>query len=134
MSLVHFGPTAPEPRPVSGGWAIPLGVATSTDEDGNTIYSAHEVVALTLFYHDITNALADAIAAGALPDADYQGEILAAVHHGVRLQRAAEYPPASDYLDGIAKGDDEQVGAYKAACLAVKEAHPFPSLAELTQS
>lgn len=134
MSLVHYGPTAPEPRPVAGGWAIPLGITTSADEDGNTIYSAHEVVSLTLFYHDIINALAEAIAAGVLADEDYQGEILAAVHHGVRLQRAAEYPPASDYLDGIAKGDDQQVEAYKAACLAVKDAHPFLTLAELTQN
>lgn len=134
MSLVYYGPTAPEPRPVTGGWAIPLGTVTSTDEDDNTIYSAHEVVALTLFYHDIINALADTIAAGALPDEDYQDEILAAVHYGVRLQRAANYPPASDYLDGIAKGDDQQVETYKATCLAVKEAHPFLTLAELTQN
>jgi hypothetical protein len=39
-------------------------------------------------------------------------------------QRAAEYPPMTDYLDGIAKGDTAQVDAYVAACLAVKAKYP----------
>jgi hypothetical protein len=41
-------------------------------------------------------------------------------------QRAAEYPPMSDYLDGIVKGDQEQVQAYIAACLAIKAKYPKP--------
>jgi hypothetical protein len=45
---------------------------------------------------------------------------------GIRAQRCAEYPPSSDYLDGIAKDDAAQIAAYKAACLAVKEKYPFP--------
>jgi hypothetical protein len=40
--------------------------------------------------------------------------------------RAPEYPPISDYLDGIAKGDEAQVDAYIAACLAVKAKYPKP--------
>ena len=40
--------------------------------------------------------------------------------------RAPEYPDMSDYLDGIVKGDEEQVQAYIAACLAVKEKYPKP--------
>jgi hypothetical protein len=39
-------------------------------------------------------------------------------------KRAAEYPPMTDYLDGIAKGDTAQVDAYIAACLAVKSKYP----------
>lgn len=39
------------------------------------------------------------------------------------LRRAA-YPPASDYLDGIVKGDAAQVQAYIDACLAVKAMYP----------
>lgn len=39
-------------------------------------------------------------------------------------KRAAEYPPMTDYLDGIAKGDQAQVDAYVAACLAVKAKYP----------
>ena len=39
-------------------------------------------------------------------------------------KRAAEYPPMTDYLDGIAKGDTAQVNTYIAACLAVKAKYP----------
>jgi hypothetical protein len=41
-------------------------------------------------------------------------------------KRAAEYPPMTDYLDGIVKGDTEQVQAYIDACLAVKAKYPKP--------
>jgi hypothetical protein len=40
--------------------------------------------------------------------------------------RAPEYPPIEDYVDGIVKGDQDQVDAYIAACLAVKEKYPKP--------
>jgi hypothetical protein len=39
-------------------------------------------------------------------------------------KRAAEYPSMADYLDGIVKGDQAQVDAYVAACLAVKAKYP----------
>lgn len=38
--------------------------------------------------------------------------------------RAREYPPITDYIDGIVKGDNAQVQAYIDACLAVKEKYP----------
>lgn len=38
--------------------------------------------------------------------------------------RAAEYPPITDYLDGIVKGDQAQVQAYIDACLTVKAKYP----------
>jgi uncharacterized small protein (DUF1192 family) len=41
-------------------------------------------------------------------------------------QRAAEYPPMVNYLDGIVKGDTEQVQTYIDACLAVKVKYPKP--------
>jgi hypothetical protein len=40
--------------------------------------------------------------------------------------RADEYPPMADYLDGIVKGDQAQVQAYIDACLAVKVKYPKP--------
>jgi len=43
-----------------------------------------------------------------------------------KSKRAAEYPPITDYLDGIVKGDTEQVQAYIDACLAVKVKYPKP--------
>lgn len=39
-------------------------------------------------------------------------------------KRAAEYPPMADYLDGVVKGDQAQIDAYVAACLAVKAKYP----------
>jgi hypothetical protein len=39
-------------------------------------------------------------------------------------KRAMEYPPMSDYLDGVVKGDQAQIDAYVAACLAVKAKYP----------
>jgi hypothetical protein len=42
-------------------------------------------------------------------------------------KRAGAYPPITDYLDGIVKGDQEQVAAYVAACLAVKAKYPKPT-------
>jgi len=41
-----------------------------------------------------------------------------------RFNRAAEYPPILDYLDGVVKGDQAQVQAYIDACLAVKAKYP----------
>jgi uncharacterized membrane protein YebE (DUF533 family) len=41
--------------------------------------------------------------------------------------RAKEYPSITDYIDGVVKGDQEQIDAYIAACLAVKEKYPKPS-------
>jgi len=41
--------------------------------------------------------------------------------------RAKEYPPMADYLDGIVKGDQAQVQAYIDACLAVKTKYPKPT-------
>ena len=38
--------------------------------------------------------------------------------------RAREYPPVTDYLDGIAKADDLQVQKYIDECLAVKLKYP----------
>lgn len=39
-------------------------------------------------------------------------------------KRAAAYPPTSDYLDAIVKGDDKQRQVYIDACLAVKTKYP----------
>jgi hypothetical protein len=45
---------------------------------------------------------------------------------GYKFSRAAEYPPITDYIDGIVKGDTAQVQAYVDACLAVKAKYPKP--------
>ena len=38
--------------------------------------------------------------------------------------RASAYPPATDYLDAIVKGDTAQAQAYIDECLAVKAKYP----------
>ena len=39
-------------------------------------------------------------------------------------KRSSEYPPITDYLDGVVKGDQAQIDAYIAACQAVKAKYP----------
>lgn len=41
-----------------------------------------------------------------------------------KSQREQAYPPHTDYLDGIVKGDQAQVDKYIADCLAVKAQYP----------
>lgn len=41
-------------------------------------------------------------------------------------KRSMEYPPITDYLDGVVKGDQAQIDAYIAACQAVKLKYPKP--------
>lgn len=41
--------------------------------------------------------------------------------------RTAEYPDIREYVDGIVKGDQEQVQRYIDACLAVKAKYPKPA-------
>lgn len=46
--------------------------------------------------------------------------------HAYIAKRQAEYPPFTDYLDGIAKGDQAQINKYIADCQAVKAKYPKP--------
>ena len=41
-----------------------------------------------------------------------------------KYKRAAEYPPVTDWLDGMVKGDQAQIDKYIADCLAVKQRFP----------
>ena len=41
-----------------------------------------------------------------------------------KYKRQAEYPPITDYLDGIVKGDQAQIAKYIADCQAVKNKYP----------
>jgi hypothetical protein len=44
--------------------------------------------------------------------------------HAYIAKRAAEFPPITDYIDGVVKGDQAQIDKYIADCLAVKARHP----------
>lgn len=39
-------------------------------------------------------------------------------------KRQVEYPPYTNYLDGVVKGDQDQIDAYIAACQSVKDKYP----------
>ena len=41
-----------------------------------------------------------------------------------KSKRQPEYPPMTDYLDGIAKGDQAQIDKYIVDCQAVKAKYP----------
>jgi hypothetical protein len=61
------------------------------------------------------------------PAPEVPAEVLAALTATrYQRQRAAEYPPFADYLDGVVKGDQAQIDAYIAACQAVKAKYPKP--------
>jgi len=47
-------------------------------------------------------------------------------NHAYIAKRQAEYPPITDYLDGVVKGNQVQIDAYIAACQAVKTKYPKP--------
>ena len=59
-------------------------------------------------------------------EAAYAAEQAALAATEYQRQRAVEYPPMVDYLDGIVKGDAAQVQAYIDACLAIKAKYPKP--------
>jgi hypothetical protein len=44
--------------------------------------------------------------------------------HAYIAKRAEEYPPITDYIDGVVKGDQAQIDKYIADCLAVKAKYP----------
>ena len=44
--------------------------------------------------------------------------------HAYISKRAKEYPPITDYIDGVVKGDQAQIDKYIADCLAVKAKYP----------
>jgi len=54
-------------------------------------------------------------------------EITAAKNNDVityKMLRSAEYPPITDYIDGIVKGDQAQIAKYISDCLMVKDKYP----------
>jgi len=115
--MTNYGSDYPKPTQAQSKWHVPYDIQSGVDDDGITTYTAEVAECMTLFEHDIRRVI----------PTGYDTDVLEAIKHGIRLQRKQEYPPMQDYLDGIAKGDDAQVQAYKDACLAVKAKYPFLS-------
>ena len=81
----------------------------------NVITVSSEGTFASLLAHDANGNVV------ALNEATVQAYIDA---HAYIEKRQKEYPPMTDYLDGIAKGDQAQIAKYIADCQAVKAKYP----------
>jgi hypothetical protein len=126
MTITDFGPVKPSITTFHGGYRVPVSlqqVERPSIIEGETEHSWQgyllEVGGLTEVEFDR--------AAAELPTGDYSADKLAMLTEAVHQERRAAYPPIEDYIDGVVKGDDAQVAAYKAKCLAVKKSYPLPA-------
>ena len=81
------------------------------------IYATHPAV-VTIRGDDAFDAAVNPVA---YDEAAVQAYIDA---NAYKTKRQAEYPPITDYLDGVVKGDQAQIDKYIADCLAVKAKYP----------
>ena len=71
--------------------------------------------------HFIEPEYAHLLPEGSVAITDEEAEALRPVYIPTYAQkRAAEYPPMTNYLDGVVKADQAQIDKYIADCLAVK--------------
>ena len=56
--------------------------------------------------------------------ADREEAVAIAISNFYAIKRAAEYPPITDYIDGVVKGDQAQIDKYIADWVAVKAKYP----------
>jgi hypothetical protein len=84
--------------------------------------------AIYKLYGNITNTLGDVAydANGNVVSYDANAVQAYIDNHAYISKRQREYPPITDYLDGVVKGDQEQIDDYIAACQAVKTKYPKP--------
>jgi hypothetical protein len=76
--------------------------------------------------HFVESAFQSMLPAGSVQITDAEADALRPVAAELTYaqKRAAEYPPMTDYLDGIVKGDTAQIAKYIADCQAVKAKYP----------
>ena len=75
--------------------------------------------------HFIEPEYAHLLPEGSVQITDEEAEALRPVYIPTYAQkRAAEYPPYTDYLDGVVKADQAQIDKYIADCQAVKAKYP----------
>ena len=94
---------------------------------GRLIRSCSKTPLETLLREAISNgALEGDVEVGTADDAVVQGWLVEQIASDKTYseKRKESYPPATDYLDGIVKGDQAQIDKYIADCLAVKERFP----------
>jgi hypothetical protein len=126
MTITDFGPVKPLITTFYGGYRVPVAlqqVDIPAGVDGSTAKGWRGYL---LELAGLTEVEFDRVVAG-LPPGDYSADKLAVLTEAVHAQRREAYPPIEDYIDGVIKGDDAQVAAYKAKCLEVKKHHPLPT-------
>lgn len=79
------------------------------EEDGSQDHLIGDKVRITAAEAEQIKVQNDAIRFNGLPYAE---------------KRRLEYPPITDYIDGVVKGDQQQIDKYVADCLAVKAKYP----------
>lgn len=79
------------------------------EEDGSQDHLIGDKVRITAAEAEQIKVQNDAIRFNGLPYAE---------------KRRLEYPPITDYIDGVVKGDQKQIDKYVADCLAVKAKYP----------
>jgi hypothetical protein len=92
----------------------------------DAVRAAHPDTGFSLDGDDLTTLVfnSDVQADVSAIEAQYASLLAAYTQAEYQRQRAAEYPPITDYLDGVVKGDQDQIDAYIAACQAVKAKYP----------
>ena len=125
MRITDFGAIRPQVQPYQGGYSVPAGLrlierSTGDGEPVQRSWRGYLLQVPCLTALELDRAIAT------LPPGDYTEARKEALLMAVLEQRRSEYPPIAMYLDGVVKGDDAQVAAYKAACLAVKQRNPLP--------
>ena len=125
MNTTDFGPIRPTIQPYQSGYSVPVALKQVERPAVNGEGVEHSWQGYLLMVPFLSEFELDAAIAG-LPAGDYSADKQAALTHAVGLARKAEYPPIEEYIDGVVKGDDVQVAAYKAKCLEVKKRHPLP--------
>lgn len=130
----YVGESFADPDPlIPGSWLIPSGATTLKPPSTNAGYVACFLASEWSIKEDHRGTkywLADGSEhevdqIGVMPD----GHLPSPQSHSpmtyVEL-RSLEYPPITDYIDGIVKSDQQQIDEYIAACLAVKAKYPKP--------
>ena len=55
-----------------------------------------------------------------------EGDLIKILNLQYKEKRKEEYPPIEDYIDGVVKGDQNQIDKYIQKCIEVKSKYPKP--------
>lgn len=56
-----------------------------------------------------------------------EGDLIKILNSQYKEKRKEEYPPIEDYIDGVVKGDQNQIDEYIQKCIEVKSKYPKPN-------